>query len=107
MNLLCLLGFHDWEVVGEDTSIFKLKDPYSGIRVLHYNSNNLKHYEDDCDIFFPKKKVCLRCKKCINEVNEWKEEYIRQEELIEIENQRKNQRKKLAKEVWKNYNVYL
>lgn len=96
MSLLCKLGIHDYEVVGYDDGIRRIwgrSDDYD-----YYMPHNVLYLHDHAAR--PKKKVCLRCNKCVNEKDLWMNIYQEKEDLDKKEQERKNKRKDLAKKMW-------
>ena len=88
MNLRCLFG-HDWEVVGYG-NIYREFD--WGSEKYSYNYTNWGTRS--------KKKVCLRCGKCIDEEKIW--EKIYQDKLEEDLKKRKEKlnRQQFGKKLW-------
>lgn len=82
---------HDWEVVGYgDTYKFKFDGE------IYYNKSSMGEQS--------KKKVCLKCGRCIDEEKEWVKEYEKQEEKKRIDREEKVNRGLLAKKMWKDCN---
>lgn len=66
MNWKCLLGVHDWETLKSSHHNDVLREVKNELGIIHYGRdlNEVRVYEE---------KVCLRCKKYVNEIKPAKE----------------------------------